>query len=161
MPVALKSTNQSPQPERIYISRRLARGRKFINENEVIEVLEQFGFTTIDAELMSETEKISLLSGAKVVAGIHGAGLTNLVYSPAQTKVIEIFPVRLAPPIRSDCIHYYWISYYRNLEYSLIKADIDIGSLYLRELLYGNDGLEEAILDINGLKAMLRTIGLT
>jgi len=146
------------QPERIYISRRLARGRKFINENEVIEFLERLGFITIDGELLSVAEKISLFSGAKVVVGICGAGLTNLAFCNPGTKVIEIFTPCMGPPAQQ---HYYWVSYYLGLQYYYLKASIGLGSAHLRQMIYGSDDLEEAILDINALKDLLRTIEVT
>jgi tetratricopeptide (TPR) repeat protein len=138
------------QPERIYISRRLAMGRKFINENEVIEFLARLGFITIDGELLSVAEKISLFSGAKVVVGICGSGLTNLAFCQPGTKVIEIFQ-----PHMSLSQHYYWFCCYLGLEYFLLKAELGLGSSYLRQLLYNGEHTEEAILNIESLKALL------
>ncbi|MEG4851313.1 tetratricopeptide repeat protein [Microcoleus sp. B5-D4] len=146
------------QPERIYISRRLARGRKIINENEVIEFLARLGFITIDGELLSVEEKISLFSGTKVVVGICGAGLTNLAFCQPGTKVIEIFTPCMGPPAQQ---HYYWVSYYLGLQYYYLKTSIGLGSAHLRQLIYGCDDIEEAILDINALKDLLKTIEVT
>ena len=105
------------RPERIYVSRRLASGRKFINENEVIEFLARLGFITIDGELLSVAEKISLFSSAKVVVGICGAGLTNLAFCQPGTKVIEILLPHMHLP---GYCHYYWLCSYlgSNISYS-------------------------------------------
>lgn len=144
----------SEQPQRIYISRRLASKRKFINENEVIEVLEKLGFVIIDAELLSVAEQISLFAGAKVVIGIHGAGLTNLVFCNSGTKVIELFLGNMNIP---TCYHYYWMCCYLDLEYYFMIAEVYLNSAQLVKLL----DIDEAILNIDSLKDILKSAGVT
>ncbi len=43
---------------------------------------------------MNIEETIKLFSKAKLIVGVHGAGLVNSVYSPKDCKVIEILPVK-------------------------------------------------------------------
>lgn len=78
-------------PERIYIGRGDATHRKVINEAEVVEYLERFGFVKVTAGTMSVTEQVALFSAANVIVAPHGGGLSNLVFCSPGTKVIECF----------------------------------------------------------------------
>jgi hypothetical protein len=77
--------------ERIFISRRLARGRKIVNETEMQLILQEYGFQTYLLEEMSLEEQVNLFAKAKVVVASHGAGLTNLMFAQPGTRVLEIF----------------------------------------------------------------------
>lgn len=81
-----------PTPERLYISRQGASRRRLRNEAEIIACLQGAGFTVVSFEGRSFVEQIGLMSAARIVVAPHGAGLTNLVFCPPQTTVIELFP---------------------------------------------------------------------
>jgi tetratricopeptide (TPR) repeat protein len=147
LPAAAKS--KSEQPERVYITRRIAGNRRIINEDEVVEVLKALGFVTITAESMSIAEKISLLSSAKVVLGLSGGGMTNLLFCSPGTKVIEIFPPHLVG------MYYYILSDHLELEYYYLIGE-GIECSYLRQLIYNIDGFEDTFVNINSLKALLK-----
>ncbi|MEH7492520.1 glycosyltransferase family 61 protein [Neobacillus niacini] len=84
--------------ERIFISREDARHRPLLNENEVFNVLEKYGFKKVKLSTLSFIEKIKLFQSAKVIVSPHGAGLTNIVFCTPATKVIELFsPTYLVP----------------------------------------------------------------
>ncbi|WP_143437633.1 glycosyltransferase 61 family protein, partial [Hydrocoleum sp. CS-953] len=101
----------SEQPKRIFISRKLASWRRVVNEDEVVSLLEKFGFISLTLESFSITEQATLMSKVKAVIAPHGAGLTNLVFCSPGTKVIEFFSPQYINPI-------YWkISSLCNLSY--------------------------------------------
>ena len=77
--------------KRIYISRSQSKTRKIENEYEVCAVFTALGFGVYNLELMSVKEQIELFSNASIIAGIHGAGLINMVFSPIQTRIFEIY----------------------------------------------------------------------
>lgn len=81
-----------PTPERLYISRQGASRRRLRNEDVIIAQLQTAGFTAVSLEGRSFVEQIGLMSAARIVVAPHGAGLTNLVFCPPQTTVIELFP---------------------------------------------------------------------
>jgi hypothetical protein len=86
--------NPVPHPlpyRKIYISRSLARYRRIVNESELIPILEDFGFEIIHAEKLPFTSQVKLFHEAKVVLGPHGAGLTNVLFSPSSALVLELF----------------------------------------------------------------------
>ena len=87
---------QSPEnllklPKKIYLSREQVNYRKVINELEVRDFLATLGFTTIIPESLSITEQVDLFSQVEVVISPHGAGLTNMMFCPGGTKIIELF----------------------------------------------------------------------
>lgn len=77
--------------ERIYLSRKNAKYRKIVNEDELINFLSKLGFTNVLLESMSVAEQALLFSSAKVVVAPHGAGLTNIVFCKTGTKIVELF----------------------------------------------------------------------
>lgn len=87
------TTNMSPvhKKHRIYISREKAKSRRIVNESEVLNILEKYGFKKVFLESLSITEQMQLFASSEYVIAPHGAGLTNLVFCPQGTKVLEIF----------------------------------------------------------------------
>ncbi|MEO9967581.1 MAG: glycosyltransferase family 61 protein [Reichenbachiella sp.] len=76
-------------PERILISRPAETSRRLMSEKEVCE---RFDLTLVVLEEMRFDEQVQLFSQVKLVVGVHGAGLTNLIYTQQQPMVIELFP---------------------------------------------------------------------
>jgi len=73
---------------KIFISRDDAPARKLINAEEVFMALQ--GWETVTLTGLSTKKQIELFSAASHVISTHGAGLTNLLWCQAGTKVIEI-----------------------------------------------------------------------
>jgi tetratricopeptide (TPR) repeat protein len=93
----------SPSPsQKIYISRKQARWRRVVNEPEVTEYLQSQGFTIVSMETLSLAEQITLMQSARQIIGLHGAGLTNMVFCRPNTQVLEIFP-------RYSVLPYFWV----------------------------------------------------
>ncbi|MEO8613574.1 MAG: glycosyltransferase family 61 protein, partial [Luteolibacter sp.] len=49
------------------------------------------GFEIVDCSQHSVRSQITKISAAPMIAGLHGAAMTNLLWAPPQTPVIEIF----------------------------------------------------------------------
>jgi len=73
----------------VYISRKKAKWRNVINEQEVVEFLFSLGFDIISMESLSFEEQVRLMSEAIVLVGPHGAGLANMVFSPKGLTIVE------------------------------------------------------------------------
>lgn len=86
-----RNVKKLPGYERIYISREDAHYRKLINEEDVMKVLEPYGFKRIVLGPLSAELKIQIFHSAEVVIGPHGAGLTNIVFCDPGTKIIDIY----------------------------------------------------------------------
>jgi len=105
--------------ERLYVSREKARRRRVTNEPELWNWLKSRGFVKLCPEDLSWAEQIQVFRHAKVVVGPHGAGLANLAFCAAGTKVVELFH-------RSYINSCYWrLSSVRGLEYVPITAEGD------------------------------------
>ena len=76
-------------PERIYITRDARAGRGASNDDEVRHALEGAGFTTCDPATMTVRDQVALFSRAKLIVGLHGAGLANAVFA-TDAAVIEL-----------------------------------------------------------------------
>lgn len=74
-------------PKKLYISRAKARARKFAVETEaaVSSVLEGADFQTVYLEDLPWPAQVRLVAGAECIAGLHGAGLTNILFANAKT----------------------------------------------------------------------------
>ncbi|MDW8267742.1 MAG: glycosyltransferase family 61 protein, partial [Anaerolineae bacterium] len=101
MDKALRLPLDTPIYERIYISRRDAKRRRVLNEDEVFDVLKAYGFVSLDLTGRSVIEQIRLFAHARHVVAPHGAGLSNLVYAQPGTTVLELF----SPAYINPC---YW-----------------------------------------------------
>jgi len=82
-------------PEKIFISRNDASHRIIINEDEVFAMFEKKGFKRYCLSELSLLEQVALFAQAKIIAGAHGGGFVNLLYSQPGTKIIEIFQYRI------------------------------------------------------------------
>ena len=75
----------------LYISRSDSSIRNVLNEKELQQTLEPYGFKTIVSSKLSIRDKIRLFSKAKTVMGATGAGLISMFFCKPGTKVVEIF----------------------------------------------------------------------
>ncbi|XP_064994042.1 alpha-1,3-arabinosyltransferase XAT3-like isoform X3 [Musa acuminata AAA Group] len=74
----------------------LRRGsRSFVNERQVMRMVKGLGFKLITAG-PEETKNISrfaqMVNSVDVLMGIHGAGLTNMVFLPSNATLVQIIP---------------------------------------------------------------------
>jgi capsular polysaccharide biosynthesis protein len=75
---------------RLYVSRADAADRRVRNEADLVDALDDYGFERIVPGDHSFTEQVRRFSEAEVVVGPHGAGLTNLIFTPSAT-LVELF----------------------------------------------------------------------
>ncbi len=79
------------QPERIYISRRGIKSfRSVCNEDEVEALMLQLGFAVVQPQNLSFDQQVTFFARARVIAGPHGAGLTNAAFAPTGCLVVDI-----------------------------------------------------------------------
>jgi hypothetical protein len=98
-------------PKKIYISRKDALSRRIVNEDEVVSFLEHYGYVPITLDGLPLLQLISLFRGASHIVAVHGAGLTNLLFSGDAT-VIELHAE--GHGVRPD---YFQLSLIRGLSY--------------------------------------------
>ena len=76
----------------IYISRNRSPRRRIENEEELLPILERYGFERHYLEEMDLPSQAALFAAARMVVAPHGAGLANLVWSREGTTVLELYP---------------------------------------------------------------------
>lgn len=100
---------------RLYISRANAGKRRLLNEAEIMPLLKRYGFQSVQLELLPFERQVELFASAQAIAGPHGSGFTNMVFSPPGTTVIELFSplyIHTFFPILSSILghrHYYLV----------------------------------------------------
>lgn len=95
--------------ERIFVSRRNSSRRKILNEDEVIATLSDYNFSVIYTEDYTFLEQIAIFSQVKYLTGNHGAGLTNMLFMPADSIIFE-FHKRKTNPIRHQNLLYWYMA---------------------------------------------------
>jgi hypothetical protein len=113
-PVREALTADGPTPyRRVYISRERAARRRLLNEGDVWELLERAGFEKVFMEDLDFERQVHLMQEATAVVAPHGAGLTNIMFCPEETAVVEIADLGFPNPnfyaLASAMGHRYWI----------------------------------------------------
>ncbi|KAL1819387.1 hypothetical protein ACET3Z_014256 [Daucus carota] len=91
------------KPRMMIISRK--KSRTLVNENKVTKMGENMGYEVIlaDATLSTDLSKFAeLVNSCSVLIGVHGAGLTNMVFLPDNAVVIQIVPLGIEWYARRD-----------------------------------------------------------
>ncbi len=87
----------TPGRRRLWLSRTDARNRQPAWESALLARLT--GFERVTLANLPPDEQIALMRESAVVAGPHGAGLSNLAFCAPGTRVVEIFPDTNRQPI--------------------------------------------------------------
>ena len=117
--------NNKKSNERIWISRQSANKRKISNAKEVFDILNDYAFKIIEFENLKLIEQIKLVNSAKVLGGIHGAGLTNMLFLNENKDVIEI---RGSGDYKNNC--FYSLSSALDLNYYYFLAKVENNNFY-------------------------------
>nr|WP_198160764.1 glycosyltransferase family 61 protein [Pedobacter panaciterrae] len=113
--------NLQLNPDRlIYISRAKANRRKIINENEVIDLLKKYNYEIHCFEDYDFNEQVAIMSQAKSLIGLHGAGLTNMLFMQRGAHVLEF---RNENDSQNNCFYALASALDHNYYYLLNKGD--------------------------------------
>lgn len=90
----LERTSAASEKKRrkIYVSRKYSRARKIVNEDEVLGHLKQEGFECVHLDNMPFLEQVEMFRNCDTLVSIHGAALTNSIFMPGGSRIIEIYP---------------------------------------------------------------------
>lgn len=74
----------------IYISREKAIYRKVLNETDLLNAISRYDFKIVNFEDYSLLDCIAIMSNADCLLGVHGAGLTNMIFMDSQKLIIHL-----------------------------------------------------------------------
>lgn len=75
--------------DKIYVTRKKAAFKHIINEKEVIQLVNKYGFKQVCFEDHSIPEQIAICKKVKYFISIHGANLINILFMPSNGNVLE------------------------------------------------------------------------
>jgi len=75
---------------RLLVSRRDVTRRSLLNEDELFEALAPLGFVRIVPGELSVVQQIAAFSSARIIVAAHGAALTNMLFAPRETAIVEL-----------------------------------------------------------------------
>ncbi len=84
-----KYRRTSEKSKKVYISR-ISSTRSQVWERELQSLLAEDGWSVIELQTLDLEAQINLISTASVLAGIHGAGLSHMVWMNPDSLVIEL-----------------------------------------------------------------------
>jgi hypothetical protein len=87
---AYNIASDSKNVKNIYVSRIRSR-RSFKEEQEIADFLAEKDFEIVKAENYSFSDQVKIFRNAKIIVGLHGAGLTHGIWSH-DSSIIEIMP---------------------------------------------------------------------
>ncbi|XP_071730231.1 alpha-1,3-arabinosyltransferase XAT3-like isoform X2 [Rutidosis leptorrhynchoides] len=92
----IKSVFDTPNPPKLLLISRQTT-RKFLNQHEMMKMMENLGFQVIiasSAKEMSNVEKFShVINSCSVMVGAHGAGLANEMFLPNGAVMVQVRPL--------------------------------------------------------------------
>lgn len=102
---------------RFYVARGKVQRRRLVNEAEVIQLLQKYGFEVVSMDGKTLGEQARLFAGAEAIVAPHGAALTNLLFANSGAKVVELFPQGFV----NNC--YYVLSNYAKADYFYVQGE--------------------------------------
>ncbi|PON82287.1 hypothetical protein TorRG33x02_219030 [Trema orientale] len=90
--IQIHDNSHRRKPRLLVVARR--RTRAFTNVGEIVKMAKSLGYRVIVAEANSNLDKFGeLVNSCDVLMGVHGAGLTNIVFLPENAVFIQILPI--------------------------------------------------------------------
>lgn len=133
-------TSKGDRNGEILFVERLGGYRKAVGlTKEVRARLKDIGVSFIDPACISIEAQIDAFAHAKMVVGIHGAGLANIIWCKQNTRVIEIFHPNFSPWCYAILANQIGLEYYclggipghMNINFRESNVDVDWDGLHL------------------------------
>jgi hypothetical protein len=102
---------QSHSRTRLMLTRAPGLPRQIQNMSEVTKLLAEYNVKLVDPANFSPLEQLQIFSNCSLLIGAHGAGLTNLAFTPPGSKIIELLPPLCATQAYWTIAHFLGYSY--------------------------------------------------
>ena len=114
------SVNKIEAKERVFISREKAPTRKILNWKESVEVLKKHNLKMQAYEDLCWSHQIELTSQSELLIGVHGAGLTNMLFMEPGSTIIEL---RKKDDCKNNC--FFSLASALNHKYYYLLCEVD------------------------------------
>lgn len=126
---------------KLFIRRERVQYRRLVNQAEIEAMLVDVGFESIDPGGLSFAAQAALFAQAAIIVGAHGAALTNALFAPAGSTLVELWSGLKQP-------HYDDIARLKGLRYRAVEG-VSIPGTHERpqhrDFHVGVDALREAL----------------
>tara|TARA_B100000886_G_scaffold70307_1_gene44641 strand:- start:28598 stop:29623 length:1026 start_codon:yes stop_codon:yes gene_type:complete len=130
--------------EKVWVSRQNAEKRKIINFEQIEPLLKKQNFKILEFENIKFSETIEILKNCKIIGGVHGAGLTNMIFMNEYSKVIEL---RAHGDNKNNCFfslasdfdHDYYYFLGKSSSDNFYNGDLNINPEEFKEFLNSDD----------------------
>jgi Glycosyltransferase 61 len=85
-----KNTVPVDKKKYLFVQRGKTSSRRIVNDAEVLKTFSNWGFDVIDFEKMKFEDQVNTAAQASILAGVHGAGLSNMMFMETGSKVFEL-----------------------------------------------------------------------
>jgi hypothetical protein len=140
--------------QNVFISRQHSNGRRIINNEEVETFLKKYDFHMYSLENMTFKDQLNLFFHAKNIIGVHGAGLSNIIFSN-NANIIEI----IGDP-GHNYTEYYRIAESLNLRYCFILSDYSYDN-YIYDNLHSHYKEHDIFVNISRLENIFEKLNIT
>ncbi|KAJ6838580.1 uncharacterized protein M6B38_318155 [Iris pallida] len=133
--VRLGADGVQSKPRLLIIARR--RTRRFENVDDIVGLAEGLGYEAVvaEADASSDLARFArVVNSCDVLVGVHGAGLTNLVFLPANATVVQVVPLGgLEGIARADFGGPALDAGLRYLQYSIAEDESTLADVYPKD----------------------------
>jgi capsular polysaccharide biosynthesis protein len=134
--------------KRLFIYRDILDGRGIENFNEIKPLLDRYGFDVVNLGKLTPEEQIASMRNCELLAGVHGAGLTNMMFLPVGAKVLEL---RRYDDKLNNCYFSLASALGHNYHYLLCKVNDESLPTQQNSFLVDESAFEKAIIAIVNL----------
>jgi hypothetical protein len=136
---ALAPAGSAPR-RRVFVSRARSAGRRLTGEETLWAALARRGFERVFMEALDFAAQVRLMADTAVLVAPHGAGLTNMMFCPPGTQVVEIADRAYPNP------NFYALAVAMGLGYWLVHAEgIGAGHALTRDLAVAPEAVLAAV----------------
>jgi glycosyltransferase involved in cell wall biosynthesis len=122
---------------RVYITRARAGRRALLNETRILDAMRRFNFEIVAMETLSFRQQLELMAETRLLVAPHGAGLTNMIFCPPGTHVVEIANLDFPNP------NFYALASALGPDYSLVPGhSTGDGHPIFRDIIADADALD-------------------
>ncbi|WP_157962758.1 glycosyltransferase family 61 protein [Chitinophaga deserti] len=128
---------------KIYISRKKAVRRHILNEESVMNLVISMGYEVHFFEDYDLVTQIKLMSETRFLIGLHGAGLTNMLFMPEAGSVLEL---RRENETHFNCFYHQAIALHHH--YYNLQCHTNTDDTHIADFTVNGDALKKAIIQM-------------